>query len=85
MSFSDVFSYSFVPNPDDEPEGRWVALLRGSAGWDPFILLDPQGKAMRRRLLIQAGSNYYNCILTGDYQCAPNGKCTALSGRPRPS
>ena len=46
-------------NPDSEPAGRWVALLSGSASWDTFTLPDTDSKAMRRKVLLGAGSGYF--------------------------
>ena len=41
------------------PEGRWLLILDGSVSWDQFTLPDAQSKAQRRRVLLQAGNNFY--------------------------
>ena len=50
---------TYNTNTDTRPEGRWVALLSGSASWNEFLLPDTESRAMRRKLRLQAGKELY--------------------------
>ena len=50
---------NYQSTPDLDCEGRWWVTLGGNASWDQFTLPDVDSKAQRRRILLQAGNNWY--------------------------